>query len=90
VLIVGVGFDSPEDNQAWADEEGFAFELWSDEDKTLALHYGAAASESAVIPGRVTRVLDSNGDLVVEYLVSSLDAHPEQVLEDCRLLFGGD
>ncbi len=90
MVIVGVGFDSPEDNQGWAEEEGFAFELWSDEDKTLAVHYGAATSDAAVVPGRVTRVLDSNGDLVVEYRVSSLDAHPEQVLEDCRLLFAED
>jgi peroxiredoxin Q/BCP len=88
VMIVGVGFDTPADNQAWAEDEGFEFELWTDDDRTLALHYGATASASAAFPGRVTRVLDGNGDLVVEYLVSTIDAHPEQVLEDCRLLFG--
>ena len=85
----GVGFDSPGRNQDWAQDEGFAYELWTDDDKTLALHYGAIDSTSApFIP--VTRVLDGAGTLVVEYRVSSIDAHPEQVLEDCRLLFGDD
>lgn len=83
-----MGFDTPAENQAWAEDEGFAFELWSDEDKTLAVHYGAASSTAAAIPGRVTRLLDANGDLLLEYQVSAIDAHPENVLEDCRLLFG--
>ena len=90
VAIVGVGFDSPGRNQDWAQDEGFAYELWTDDDKTLALHYGAIDSTSAPCPSRVTRVLDGAGTLVVEYRVSSIDAHPEQVLEDCRLLFGDD
>ena len=88
VRIIGVGFDTPEKNQSWAEDEGFAFELWTDDDKTLAVHYGAASGPSAPVPNRVTRVLDGNGDLVLEYRVTAIDAHPEKVLEDCRLLFG--
>ncbi len=88
--IVGVGFDSPQDNTEWAAEEGFQFELWTDDDKTLAVYYGAASSTSALIPSRVTRVLDADGVLVLEYQVTDIGIHPQDVLDDCRILFGGD
>lgn len=75
-------------NQGWAEEEGFAFELWTDEDKTLALTYGAIASRTAAWPGRVTRILDAEGVLLVEYDEVAVGTHPAQVLEDCQTLFG--
>lgn len=88
IHIVGVSFDSPEKNQAWAEREGFEFELWTDTDKTLAVHYGAASSTSAFVPDRITKILDRNGDLVLEYLGVSVGTHPALVLEDCEKLFG--
>ena len=88
VDIVGVSFDPPDRNEAWAEAEGFTFELWTDDEGELALHYGAASSADAPFASRVTRLLDGNGDLLLEYRVSAVDAHPEKVLEDCRLLFG--
>ena len=30
VVIVGVGLDEPADNLAWAEDEGFTYELWTD------------------------------------------------------------
>jgi len=89
VQIVGIGFDEPSANQAWAATEGFDFELWSDTDKTLALYYGAAASSSTTYPSRVTKVLDADGKLVLEYQVSFIATHPQDVRDDCTLLFGG-
>lgn len=86
--IVGVSFDDPDTNRAWADREGFGFELWTDDDKTLALYYGAASSPSAGFASRVTKILDASGTLVLEYEVSSIGTHPAQVLEDCIALFG--
>ena len=86
--IVGVSFDDPATNRAWAEDEGFGFELWTDEDKTLALYYGAANSPSAGFASRVTKILDASGTLVLEYEVSSIGTHPAQVLEDCIALFG--
>lgn len=87
--IVGVSFDSPSKNQSWAEDEGFEFELWSDDDKTLALYYGAASSSSQAWADRLTRILDSDGTLVLEYDYVSVGVHPELVLEDCQALFGG-
>jgi peroxiredoxin Q/BCP len=88
VSIVGVSFDSPEENEAWAVDEGFEFELWSDLDRTLALYYGAAASESASLASRRTFLLDAEGTLVLEYRIEVLGTHPAEVLSDCELLFG--
>lgn len=85
---MGVSFDTPAKNQAWAEDEGFAFELWSDDDKDLALAYGAVASRASAFPARLTRILDAEGVLLVEYDEVAVGTHPAQVLEDCELLFG--
>jgi len=88
VVIVGVSFDSPEANAAFKSAQGFEFELWSDTDKTLALYYGAAASRTQSMAGRVTVILDAGGTLVLEYPLVNPGVHPQQVLEDCQVLFG--
>lgn len=87
VHIVGVSFDPPAENQAWAIDEGFQFELWSDTGRELALYYGAATSPAQGAASRVTKILDANGTLVLEYTVSAVGTHPAEVLEDCRVLF---
>jgi peroxiredoxin len=83
-----VSFDSPSANQAFADAEGFTFELWTDDDRTLALYYGAIDSPSASYANRVTRILDAEGVLLVEYDDVSFGTNPQEVLEDCEQLFG--
>jgi peroxiredoxin len=88
VKIIGVSFDSPSKNDEWAIDEGFEFDLWSDLDRDLALYYGAATSPTQGAASRVTKVLDANGDLVLEYDVNFVGTHPAQVLHDCEFLFG--
>lgn len=85
--IIGVGFDSPEDTQAWAQAEGYTYEIWTDDNKTLALYYGAIAEASAARPARVSFLLDAEGQLLLEY-VQDVDwgTHPVEVLEDCQQL----
>jgi len=88
VHIVGVGFDDPDDNRSWAEDEGYAFELWTDTDKTLALAYGSVSSASSSFPGRITVLIGSDGEQLLDYSVSDLGTHPAQVLEDCQAIFG--
>jgi peroxiredoxin len=88
VTIVGVSFDAPAANAAFREDQSFQYELWTDTDRDLALYYGAAASASATYPSRVTRILDADGTLVLEYTVANPATHPQQVLEDCQALFG--
>ena len=85
---MGVTFDSPSRNKAWAEEEGYQYELWTDDTRALALAYGAVDSASAVIPQRLTVVLDADGNQLLEYEVSTIGTHPGQVLSDCEVLFG--
>lgn len=83
-----MSFAGPVVNTAWILDQGFQYEVWTDEDRTLALHYGAVAKVTDIIPDRVTKILDGNGDLVVEYPAVAVGTHPGEVLEDCQTLFG--
>ena len=76
-------------NHAWSVEEGFGFELWTDDDKDLALYYGAISDTSAAAPSRITVLLDATGTLALEYTDGiSVGTHPKDVLQDCETLFG--
>ena len=86
--IVGASFDSPTENEDWANEHGLQYELWSDDDRTLALAYGAATSETQAIASRKTVVLDADGNLCLRYDAVGVSTHPTEVLEDLTLLFG--
>jgi peroxiredoxin len=90
VTVVGVSFDAPGRNESWAEAEGFTFDLWTD-DHTLALYYGAAASQTTARAARKTYILDADGVEVLEYLDANADLgeHPAHVLHDCEVLFSG-
>lgn len=86
---MGAGLDTPATNEAWADDEGFQYELWTDDDGTLGVTYGALSSASDGSVDRVTMLLDEKGELLLEYTGGiSVGAHPGEVLEDCEILFG--
>lgn len=85
---MGVSFDSPAENLRWAEEENFPFELWTDDDKVLALTYGSVDSASAGAAGRVTVLLDSDGSWLLNYDPVNPITSPQDVLEDCQALFG--
>ena len=87
---MGVSFDSPEKNETWAEDEGFSFDLWTDDDKTLALTYGAVVDDTQSYTIRITRILDTDGDLLVEYDKVAVGTNPADVLEDCQTIFAGN
>jgi len=80
-----VSFDQPAANQSWAEAQSFLFELWSDDNKTLAQYYGAGTGTYA---NRVTKLLDDEGVLILEYNTVSAGSHPADVLSDCQAIFG--
>ena len=83
-----MSFNDPEKIKAWTTDQEFPFEVWSDRDKTLAQALGAGGRFS-VVPSRVSFVLDASGKVVLEYRDVKVGTHPEDVLLDCRALFGG-
>ncbi|MCB9681890.1 MAG: peroxiredoxin [Alphaproteobacteria bacterium] len=88
VHIVGVSFDSPAENQRWAERQSFPFELWSDVDRDLALYYGAARTATQGTASRVTRVLAPDGRVLLTYDSVRVGVHPQQVLDDVTAIFG--
>jgi len=88
VRIVGVSFDTPADNRAWKVDQSFPYELWSDNDRTLARALGAADTADAGYARRVTVLLDAEGEVVERWDVADIGAHPGDVLASARALVG--
>lgn len=83
-----MSFDDPSKNQQWAIDQGFQYDLWSDEGRELALYYGAATSQTQGAASRVTRLLDADGTLLLEYNSVSTTTSPGLILDDCEAIFG--
>lgn len=62
--MLGVSFDAPERNRAFADKFSFPFRLLSDTSRDVALAYGAARSRRDRFPARYTYVIGPDGRIV--------------------------
>ena len=82
IRVVGVSFDSIEDNAAFARRHEFGFPLLSDADHAVAIAYGACSDAKARYPDRVSFLIDEHG--VVERVYDKVDPrdHPARVLAD--------
>jgi peroxiredoxin Q/BCP len=82
IRVVGVSFDSPEDNAAFANRYQFGFPLLSDSSHSVAIAYGACSGAGAKYPDRVSFLIDEHG--VVERVYDQVDPrdHPARVLAD--------
>lgn len=82
ISVVGVSFDSVEDNAAFARRYEFGFPLLSDADHAVALAYGACSAADARYPDRVSFLIDEHG--MIERVYDRVDPrdHPARVLAD--------
>jgi thioredoxin-dependent peroxiredoxin len=82
IAVVGVSFDSPEDNASFARKYEFAFPLLSDTSRSLAMALGACAELHARYPERMSFLIDEQG--VVARVYDRVDPrdHPARVLAD--------
>lgn len=71
----------------WVASEGFQYEVWKDDDGQLGQYYGAMTGPTGS-PARITKVLDADGTLILEYPQVNVGTHPQNVLEDMQALFG--
>ena len=78
---MGVSFDKPEANAAFAKKQGFGYPLVSDVTREIAIAYGAAEDASARSAKRVGVVIGPDGR--VKQWFEKVDARkfPEQALE---------
>lgn len=87
VEIVGVSFTDLATNQEWAERLEFPYEIWRDDERTLATYYEAVDGPETQYPKRRTRVLNTEGKVVLEYNDKIIvGAHPADVLDDVRML----
>jgi peroxiredoxin Q/BCP len=90
-VILGVSFDPPETNRAFARKQGFGFRLLSDEDRRVGELYETKRHPSergAEWPKRRTYLIDPQGVIRKAYRVTDVMAHPDEVLVDLRALQG--
>ncbi len=85
VTIYGASFDKPAENKAFKTANKFQFDLFSDTERQLALHYGAATATTDKTAKRITVLLDPSGDQRLLYDVGfNVLQHPSDVLADMQ------
>ncbi|MAF67330.1 MAG: hypothetical protein CMJ84_16940 [Planctomycetes bacterium] len=79
--ILGVSFDPPEKNRAFAEKQDFSFPLLTDASRELAMAYGACEDAGARFPARLTFVVGPDG-LIEQSIETSDPAGQAQAILD--------
>ena len=86
--IVGISYDSPEDNKAWAEMLNFGFPVLSDPDREIAESLDVKREPPHPLyafPRRVTYLVDPDGVVAESYDVGrNIQGHAGEVLEDLK------
>jgi peroxiredoxin Q/BCP len=80
--VLGISFDSVEENRAFAEKFDFPYKLLCDVDRAVGLAYGAADSADAEYAKRISYVIDEEGRIQLAYPKVKPDAHLDQILKD--------
>ena len=80
--VLGISFDSVEENRAFAEKFDFPYKLLCDVDRAVGLAYGAADSADAEYAKRISYVIDEEGSIQLAYPKVKPDAHLDQILSD--------
>jgi peroxiredoxin Q/BCP len=85
--IVGISFDPPDDNKAFADAQEFGFVLLSDVDRAVGRRYEVVRDDDdqyAAFPMRQSFLIDPRGVVRKVYSVWDVAGHADDVLGDLR------
>ena len=82
LVVLGISFDSVEDNRAFAEKFDFPFRLLCDVDRSVGIAYGAAASPEDGYAKRISYVIGEDGRILLAYPKVDPKAHLDQVLGD--------
>jgi thioredoxin-dependent peroxiredoxin len=89
VEVLGVSFDPPEQNRAFAEKYDYPWRLLSDEDRTVGEAYQTKRHPEESSPEfakRRTYLIDPEGIIRKSYEVADIPAHPAEVLADMHEL----
>jgi peroxiredoxin Q/BCP len=88
--VLGVSFDTPEKNRAFAEKNKLPFRLLSDRDRELAKAVGAARA-LLPLPKRVSYLIGADGTVLKTYPDVDPKTHAEEVIRDYRgMIVAGD
>lgn len=81
-VILGVSFDSVEENRKFVEKFGFTFPLLCDTGRDLGVAYGACKSPQDEYASRIGYVIDENGKILRAYPKVDAKTFPETALGD--------
>lgn len=82
LVVLGVSFDTPEENKAFREKFDFPFRLLCDTERQLGLAYGAAKTPKDGYAARISYVIDEEGQIAFVYPKVNPAAHLDEVLKD--------
>ena len=80
--ILGISFDSPEANAAFAKKFSYNFPLLCDTDRKIGLAYGATDDPKASSAKRISYLIGADGKVKKAYGSVKPAEHPAEVLQD--------
>ncbi len=78
--VIGVSFDSPADNAAFAKKFNFPFPLISDTGRKLGMAYGACDSAKDEYARRIAYVIDEQGKIAQAHPKVDARSYPREQL----------
>lgn len=78
--VIGVSFDTVEENRRFAEKFDFPFPLLCDTDRTIGLAYGAADSPKEEYARRIAYVIDEEGKIAQAHAKVDAASYPSQQL----------
>jgi peroxiredoxin Q/BCP len=91
-VVLGISFDTPADNKAFADAQTFGFPLLSDVDRQVGSRYEVLRDtdeQYREFPLRLSYLIDPDGMIRKSYVVADVAGHADEVLRDLRALQAG-
>ncbi len=85
MTVLGASFDTPQENLAFAEAQGFPFRLLSDTDRIVGIAYEVARAPDdkfAAFPRRYSYLIDPDGLIHRAYDVTDVARHAEDVIAD--------
>lgn len=80
--VLGVSFDTVEENRAFAEKFDFPFKLLCDTKREIGLAYGAARTADEGHAKRISYVIDEEGKILHAYAKVDPAGHLDSVLAD--------
>jgi len=85
VEVIGISYDTPEDNKRFAEDHGFEFPVLSDVAEETSESYETRRADDdkwSGIPFRSSYLIDPEGRIYKAYMVKDVRTHPQEVLDD--------